>query len=87
MFGLVEVKQIPFWCAVIRRSVISKIGYLDERYIHYASDNDYCDRARKAGFKLLWVQDVFLEHKQHGSGQIMEWKQHDQKLYKRGGRQ
>ena len=86
MFGVVEVKQIPFWCCVIKRSLIDKIGYLDERYIHYASDNDYCDRARAAGFKLVWMRDVFLTHRQHGSGQIQEWKRHDQRLYRRGGK-
>jgi GT2 family glycosyltransferase len=83
MHGLMVVKHIPFWCALVKRAVIDKIGLMDEAFIHYASDNDYCDRARRAGFQCVWVMDSYLRHQQHGSGLIEEWKLHDQRLYGR----
>ena len=75
--GLEKCKQLSFWCVVIKREVITKIGILDERFIHYASDNEYCMRAIKKGWQIVWVKDVFLKHVGHGSGLQTKWKQQD----------
>jgi len=75
--GLKAVEQLSFWCVLIKSTVIDQIGILDKRFIHYASDNEYCIRARKHGFKIVWVKDVYLEHVGHGSGLIQKWKVHD----------
>jgi len=75
--GLQECDQLSFWCVVIKREVIDQIGILDERFIHYASDNEYCMRAKRKGWKIVWVKDVFLKHKGHGSGLQTKWKQQD----------
>ena len=54
---------IPFICAYIPRRVIDAIGYLDERFTAYGwEDNDYCRRARLAGFKLAVYDGVFVDH-------------------------
>jgi GT2 family glycosyltransferase len=79
--GLEVVSHVPFWCALIRRQLIDKIGMLDEAFIHYASDNWYCDTAKRAGWKCVWCKDVYLGHKQHGSGLIEAWKIHDVEVY------
>jgi GT2 family glycosyltransferase len=86
MSGLKPVKHIPFWCVLIKRKLIDKIGILDERFIHYASDSWYCDCTRKAGFQVVWVRDVFLKHKKHGSKLQSAWKKRDQALYRRRGK-
>lgn len=75
--GLEVVDHLPFWCVLVRRDVVDRIGYLDEAFIHYGSDNYYCKLAAKAGYKTVWVRDVFLKHTHHGSGLIFEWKEHD----------
>ena len=75
--GLVVCDQLSFWCVVIKREVIDHIGILDERFIHYASDNEYCIRARRKGWKIVWVKDVFLKHVGHGYGLQTAWKQKD----------
>jgi GT2 family glycosyltransferase len=75
--GLQKCEQLSFWCVVIKRAVIDKIGILDERFIHYASDNEYCMRAIKKGWQIIWVKDVFLKHVGHGSGLQTKWKQQD----------
>ena len=81
--GLMEVDHLPFWCVLIKRAVIDKIGLLDEDFIHYGSDNYYSKCATRAGFKSVWVQDVFLKHTHHGSGLIFKWKEHDDYVWTR----
>ena len=83
MQGLQVVKHLPFWCVLIKRRLINKIGLLDERFIHYASDSAYCDKARQAGFKVVWVRDIWLKHKRHGSKLQGGWKKRDQALYRK----
>jgi len=83
MQGLEVVKHIPFWCVLIKRKIIDKVGLLDEAFWHYASDSWYCDCVRKAGYQCVWVKDVFLKHKPHGSKLQSDAKKHDQALYKR----
>ncbi|MBE9915997.1 glycosyltransferase family 2 protein [Paenibacillus donghaensis] len=60
----IEAKRIIGMCMLIKREVVSRIGYLDEAYSpgHY-EDDDYCHRARIAGFKLLICSDVLVHHK------------------------
>lgn len=75
--GLIEVDHLPFWCVLVKRALIDQIGYLDEDFIHYGSDNYYSKCARRAGYFSVWVQDVYLKHTHHGSGLIFKWKEHD----------
>jgi len=77
--GVVSVKKLPFWCVLIKRSLLDGVGLLDERLIHYASDVWYCHQATRRGWKLVWVRDVYLNHRKHGSGLIKAWalKDHD----------
>ena len=49
-------KFILFFCVMISRKVIDKIGYLDEIFSPgYGEDTDFCCRAEDAGFKLVQV--------------------------------
>ncbi len=77
MLGIEVVDRVPFWCALIKRKVFDKIGLLDESFIHYGSDNWFCDQAQRQGFHTIWVRDVFIVHQHHGSGLITEWREHD----------
>jgi GT2 family glycosyltransferase len=83
MSGLKAVRHMPFWCVLIKAEIIRKLGLLDEAFIHYASDSWYCDCARKAGYKVVWVKDVFLKHQRHGSKLQSAWKKRDQALYRK----
>jgi GT2 family glycosyltransferase len=78
--GIQTVNQLPFWCALVKRTTIDKIGVLDEAFIHYGSDNWYCKTAREHKIQCIWVRDVFLTHRQHGSGLINKWRVHDQQI-------
>lgn len=61
-----ESREIDFAtgaCMFIRRAVIEKIGYFDEKYFLYLEDADYSARAKKAGWKVVFVPKASLWHK------------------------
>lgn len=80
MRGIQMVDRLSFWCVLIRRELIATVGLLDDCFIHYGSDYNYCLRARKAGWHCIWARKVFLKHQQHGSGLINEWAKRDHAL-------
>jgi hypothetical protein len=54
---------LAFVFVYIKRSVIEKVGYLDERFEGYGADDlEYCFRARRAGFKLGVASDINVKH-------------------------
>jgi GT2 family glycosyltransferase len=62
-------------CLIARRAVWEKVGLLDERYFIYAEDADWCLRARRAGFALLFVPTARLWHKVSAkAGAQSRWK-------------
>ncbi len=51
-------------CAIlIKREVVDKVGLLDGEYFTYFEDADYCFRARKAGYRCLYVPSPTVWHK------------------------
>lgn len=61
-----EVKRLVGLCFLFKRELMDRIGLLDERFSpgHY-EDDDYCYRARLAGYRLLIAGDTVVHH--HGS--------------------
>ncbi len=47
---------------LVKAEVFIKIGYFDERYFLYYEDSDFCFRAKRAGFKLLYLPEAVVEH-------------------------
>lgn len=45
------------------KKVIDKVGFWDEGYFLYFEDSDFCERAKKAGFKLYYNPKVTIYHK------------------------
>ncbi|MCM3001861.1 glycosyltransferase family 2 protein [Paenibacillus cellulositrophicus] len=66
----VEVNRIIGMCLLMKRDVLSRIGFLDEAFSpgHY-EDDDYCYRARLAGYRLLVCGDALVYHQ--GSASFM----------------
>ena len=55
--------MVAFFCAAIDREVIRRVGYLSEEYGEgFGDDNDYCARARTAGWNIAFAQDAFVRH-------------------------
>lgn len=57
-----EVDQVMGAFFLIRRSVIEKIGLLDERYYIWFEEVDYCLRAKNAGFKVFYTPAAQIIH-------------------------
>jgi GT2 family glycosyltransferase len=56
--------QLAFFCTMIRREVLDQVGLLDEGFgVGLGDDDDYCNRARAAGFKLAIVQNLKIPHR------------------------
>jgi hypothetical protein len=47
---------------MIRREALEKIGLLDERFFLMYEDIDWCKRAADAGYRLMFLPDVFITH-------------------------
>lgn len=47
----------------VRRDVMNVIGGIDEEYEHYYVDPDYCIRAKKAGYKVVYVPSAVSWHR------------------------
>ena len=59
-----RVEFLNGFCLLMRREVVKAIGYLDEdAFPHgYGEENDYCIRAREAGFELAVADHCFVFH-------------------------
>jgi GT2 family glycosyltransferase/glycosyltransferase involved in cell wall biosynthesis len=64
-----RMKFLNGFCLLIRRQVMDAIGLFDEEGFGrgYGEENDYCLRARKAGFELALADDVYVLHRQSKS--------------------
>jgi glycosyltransferase involved in cell wall biosynthesis/GT2 family glycosyltransferase len=47
---------------IVRRGVIERVGYEDERFVLGHEDVDWCLRARKAGYELHFVPGTTITH-------------------------
>jgi len=67
-----EMNQCQGFCMLIKREVIEKIGYLDERFgIGGFDDTDYSMRAGLAGYRCISVYSSYVYHRQHVSFRAM----------------
>lgn len=55
---------------LIKREVLEKIGLLDDKYYLYYEDADFSTKAKKAGYKLLFVPQAKMWHFNAGSSEV-----------------
>jgi GT2 family glycosyltransferase len=63
-----EVNKIDGACMLIKRNVFEKVGLIDSDYYIYWEDTDFCQRAKKKGYKLVYVPTAKIWHKIAASG-------------------
>ena len=72
--------DVPFGaCLVVRKSVLDKIGPMDERFFMYYDEIDLCYRIRQAGFRIYFTPDISVTHHSNKSsdqviGEATVWK-------------
>jgi hypothetical protein len=59
-----EVESVIGACMMVRRSLIERIGPLDESYFLFLEETDWCLRARRAGSKVVFVPSSKVVHLQ-----------------------
>ncbi len=63
-----ELSSCCFGCALIKRDVIQKVGLLDEKLFLFLEDVEFCLRAKKAGWRVVYCPRSIVYHVRHGSG-------------------
>lgn len=62
--GPTAVESVIGACMMVRRSLIDRIGGLDEAYFLFLEETDWCLRAWKAGSKVVCVPEARVVHLQ-----------------------
>ncbi len=57
-----EVDAVSGAFLMIRREVVDNIGKLDERFFMYGEELDWCFRAKKAGWKVMYYPNAEIIH-------------------------
>ena|GEM_PF-2365008 len=57
--------SVAFFCTLIKKNALGHIGLLSGEYVYrnLGSDDEWCVRAKKAGWKIGLSLDAFAEHK------------------------
>lgn len=61
--GAEEMGYASACALLIKRQVVEEIGFLDTDYFHGFEDIDWCLRARRAGYKIMYAPQAKVWHK------------------------
>lgn len=62
-----QVESLMASCLMLRRSMLDKVGLMDENFILYCDDVDWCYRMHKAGYSLWYLAETEVLHKKGGT--------------------
>jgi N-acetylglucosaminyl-diphospho-decaprenol L-rhamnosyltransferase len=65
-----EIEWASFACILLHGDMVRALGPMDEGYFLYFEDAEYCLRARRAGWSLLYVPQAVAVHFRGGSGPV-----------------
>ncbi len=60
---ITEVDAVVGAFLMIRREVVDQIGPLDERFFMYCEDEDWCWRAKQAGWRVVYHPGIVVHHR------------------------
>ena len=59
-----DVESVIGACMIVRRSLIDRIGPLDEAYFLFLEETDWCLKARRSGARVVFVPQATVVHLQ-----------------------
>lgn len=62
-----ELQTASMCCMLAPVGVFERVGMMDETYFMYYEDTDFVERARAAGFRLIYEPDAVIDHRESGS--------------------
>lgn len=68
-----EASWFPSIAWLMRTADVARVGLLDEGYLRTGmfADNDYCDRVRELGGKIVVSKDILLRHRCSQEGAVL----------------
>ncbi len=69
-----EVDAIMGAYFMVPKSVIDKVGVLDEEFFMYGEDLDWCWRIKKAGYKVIYYPAAEITHYKYGASKSIPFK-------------
>jgi GT2 family glycosyltransferase len=80
-----DLSAVTGACLAIRRSVFDQVGGLETQSMRVTwSDVDLCLKVRRAGFRVLWLPDVVLTHREMATrGRDVTWELQARHEYER----
>lgn len=58
-----DIKVLAMYCVAFRKEVLDKVGLLDEDFgMGMFEDDDYAQRIRQAGYRVVCAEDAFMHH-------------------------
>ncbi len=57
-----EIEATGGSCMMVRKEAAAKVGFLDEGFLMYAEETDWCKRIRNAGWKIFYVPQASITH-------------------------
>jgi GT2 family glycosyltransferase len=64
-----DVEVLNGWFWLIRRSALSEVGLLDERFFMYGEDMDWCKRFYDSGWRIVFAPEAAAIHYGGGSAE------------------
>ena len=58
-----DVDYVTGCAMLVRRKLIERVGPLDERFFAYFEETEWCARARRVGFRVVYVSQARMWHK------------------------
>jgi len=60
---IINAQFVSGCCMLIKKEVLNKVGFMDERFFLYLDDVDYCLSVQKAGYKTVLDPGTVISHK------------------------
>ncbi|HZQ07691.1 MAG TPA: glycosyltransferase family 2 protein [Anaerolineae bacterium] len=64
-----EVDALSGACLMVRRAVVEHVGWLDERFVMYQEEIDWCKRMAARGWRVGYVPSARVMHSSQASAQ------------------